>query len=740
MVNFFTPIISDLNVRENFPSLRKCHNYFSYSYWGGRSVKILSRDQANHLTIIETVDEKAINEIPKNHLNTAIKVIKVASYFAIIVPVLMMIGNFIYLWNNQFIPENYGFSQEQKNKIATLQKQNEEAVKLVEQLKRQHDEVIQGLQLQIIQRESELSQIEQKISDANQGKENLSKENEAIKQQIAQLNGQSSGIIQDLQLEKEKRSKEISDLKLQYTNLNNQKNGEIQGLQQKLSQKETENGTAKLHQLEVRQEIERLKKKLEEYLQQISGKNKLLVQQKEEVEKLTEKQIVYKNQITVLQKQNDELISKIENNYNQQADDDLTYNKLVDENNALHNENLQLQKKIESLKDKINQRVAPANLLTQKPSSSLTASSYSSLIPDLDVKMDLDDYLEKYCPGYTKTEVNELAKVGFKQINEILSGTLTAEVFAKEGNVELLFTQIIWFLMLKSNHLFHEGTFILDDPQGRLKAFLKDKALAHAYEKNGIYPRHSSHLAGVKAEDDLGLDINQTPEIMGIVGCKSTYALPAFKRHILLIPFDDKDNGPRIMIKPEHYPSHGINLSNLEEIYVTIQHLPDTVSHLGNYLYNLFWRFWDPKADSAPGCNKERIPASAVTAFSKSLDAYFHEIDPENIESLKAFLESNQLLLEDLKEVSTENLANNSGIKQTFIKFADDYKAALIKDAKKHGCQTMMRFVKANSKQDSEIQNILKENQAGNDNLCKRIWNEVIFTLNDLITPLKPVE
>jgi hypothetical protein len=95
MIGFFTPIIPNSDQSENYSLLRGCDHYFSPLSFSGRSVKVLAHDQLKNETLVETVDTP-----DESFWITALKII---SYFSLVIPLLALIGKWVYRSGNTFI-------------------------------------------------------------------------------------------------------------------------------------------------------------------------------------------------------------------------------------------------------------------------------------------------------------------------------------------------------------------------------------------------------------------------------------------------------------------------------------------------------------------------------------------------------------------------------------------------------------------------------------------------------------
>lgn len=94
MVNFFSPIIPNPTVVENYPSLRCCDNFFNPFISAKHSFKILSHDQVTLVKVQKRKEESIYS--------TAFKAL---CCFTLIIPALALIGKVIYRCVNQFLDQ-----------------------------------------------------------------------------------------------------------------------------------------------------------------------------------------------------------------------------------------------------------------------------------------------------------------------------------------------------------------------------------------------------------------------------------------------------------------------------------------------------------------------------------------------------------------------------------------------------------------------------------------------------------
>lgn len=210
------------------------------------------------------------------------------------------------------------------------------------------------------------------------------------------------------------------------------------------------------------------------------------------------------------------------------------------------------------------------------------------------------EYMTTYNPTVSADDAWKMANKGDEILDSIKRGE-AAPIPEDALYAEYLLASITWAFMrraVEKKQTFNEGTFVIEDPNGSLYAYLNQlkpyRRLSSHFDKRSLPLKLFSSLLPKFASLQLGKDI-------------TTYPLPSGHRTILFAQIDAGTERQALFFKPE---KAGADFTTL-----------DFWIHMADYFVSLTRR-GKAGANEQAGMRKERIPHEAKELFSRFLDSY----------------------------------------------------------------------------------------------------------------------
>lgn len=221
----------------------------------------------------------------------------------------------------------------------------------------------------------------------------------------------------------------------------------------------------------------------------------------------------------------------------------------------------------------------------------------------------LDAFLATWSHHIDPSEAREMIDQGQELMGYILKGTVTNPADTPLGS-EKAVTALMWYLMrlaIDKNQGHDQGSFGIEDPQGRLYNFL--------LKAEGCGDRESSHYVG-RSEASTGVSkfIMKSSKHKGVDVVSGK--LPADKRHILFAQVD-ANTPPKLDDDKGSLRKEQILFIKLEDYspFMTTAYGYDFAMHGAELAVAQYNKQFLPGSDDLPEMAKERVPAATVKEF-----------------------------------------------------------------------------------------------------------------------------
>lgn len=241
-------------------------------------------------------------------------------------------------------------------------------------------------------------------------------------------------------------------------------------------------------------------------------------------------------------------------------------------------------------------------------SASVIAPKASQQFTKAEATSRLDAFLATWSHHIDPSEARAFIENGQVIMDHVLKGQLTSPADTPMGS-EKAVTSLMWYLMtlaIKKGQGHDQGSFGIEDPQGRLYNFL--------LKAEGCGDRESSHYVG-RSEATTGFStmIMKSSRHKGVDVVSGK--LPADKRHILFAQVDA--NTPGVANSKGGFDKEKILFIKLEDFspFMTTAYGYDFAMHGAELAVAQYNKAFLPGSDDLPEMAKERVPAATVKEF-----------------------------------------------------------------------------------------------------------------------------